>query len=75
MPAAVWPGLVHRLDRYTTGCLAMAKDVAAQQALQLQFKERTVEKRYLALVRLPASCPRWGRCWWTSPSPGTGWTA
>jgi len=57
IPAPIWPGLVHRLDRYTTGCLAMAKDVGSQQALQVQFKERTVEKRYLALVRLSRKLP------------------
>jgi 23S rRNA pseudouridine1911/1915/1917 synthase len=60
IPAPLWPGLVHRLDRYTTGCLAMAKDVGAQQALQVQFKERTVEKRYLALVRMSRKLPEVG---------------
>jgi len=60
IPAPVWPGLVHRLDRYTTGCLAMAKDVGTQQALQLQFKERSVEKRYLALVRMSRKLPEVG---------------
>jgi len=60
LPAPVWPGLVHRLDRYTTGCLAMAKDVGTQQALQAQFKERTVEKRYLALVRMSRKLPELG---------------
>jgi 23S rRNA pseudouridine1911/1915/1917 synthase len=60
VPAPVWPGLVHRLDRYTTGCLAMAKDVGSQQSLQLQFKDRTVEKRYLALVRMSRKLPEVG---------------
>ena len=60
VPAAAWPGLVHRLDRYTTGCLAMAKDAVAQQSLQLQFKERTVEKRYLAVVRGSRKLPEVG---------------
>ena len=60
LPAKVWPGLVHRLDRYTTGCLAMAKDVGTQQSLQAQFKERTVEKRYLALVRMSRKLPELG---------------
>jgi 23S rRNA pseudouridine1911/1915/1917 synthase len=59
-PAPVWPGLVHRLDRYTTGCLVMAKDQAAQAALQAQFKERTVEKRYLAVVRMSRKLPELG---------------
>lgn len=60
IPAPIWPGLVHRLDRYTTGCLAMAKDVGTQQSLQAQFKERTVEKRYLALVRMSRKLPELG---------------
>jgi len=59
-PAIIWPGLVHRLDRYTTGCLAMAKDLAGQQSLQAQFKERTVEKRYLAVVRMSRKLPELG---------------
>ena len=60
LPAAAWPGLVHRLDRYTTGCLAMAKDVGTQQSLQTQFKDRTVEKRYLAIVRFSRKLPEVG---------------
>jgi 23S rRNA pseudouridine1911/1915/1917 synthase len=46
-----WPGLVHRLDRYTSGCMAMAKDEEAKNCLQAQFKARTVEKTYLAFAR------------------------
>jgi len=42
-------GLVHRLDRDTSGCLVVAKTEAALQALQAQWKGRTVEKAYLAL--------------------------
>jgi 23S rRNA pseudouridine1911/1915/1917 synthase len=60
IPAPLWPGLVHRLDRYTTGCLAMAKDQPSQAALQAQFKERTVEKRYLAVVRMSRKLPELG---------------
>lgn len=55
-----WPGLVHRLDRYTTGCLCLAKTAGAQRALQVQFKARTVEKRYLALVRHSPRLPELG---------------
>ncbi len=55
-----WPGLVHRLDRYTTGCLCLAKTAEAQRALQAQFKARTVEKRYLALVRHSPRLPQLG---------------
>lgn len=58
--APLWPGLVHRLDRYTTGCLATAKDAQAQASLQNQFKDRTVEKRYLALVRNSRKLPELG---------------
>lgn len=55
-----WPGLVHRLDRYTTGCLCLAKTAEAQRAIQAQFKARTVEKRYLALVRHSPRLPQLG---------------
>jgi 23S rRNA pseudouridine1911/1915/1917 synthase len=44
------PGIVHRLDKDTTGCLAVAKNEQALVALQKAFKTRTVEKTYLALV-------------------------
>jgi 23S rRNA pseudouridine1911/1915/1917 synthase len=55
-----WPGLVHRLDRYTSGCMAMAKDEDAKCFLQAQFKARTVEKTYLALVRHSRKLPEIG---------------
>ncbi len=42
-------GLVHRLDRDTSGCLVVAKTDAALAALQASFKARRVLKRYLAL--------------------------
>jgi 23S rRNA pseudouridine1911/1915/1917 synthase len=45
------PGIVHRLDKETSGLLVVAKTDAAQSALMRQFGERTVEKEYLALVR------------------------
>ena len=59
-PPAPWPGLVHRLDRYTTGCLCLSKDAGAQASLQAQFKARTVEKRYLALARDSRRLPELG---------------
>ena len=43
-------GIVHRLDRFTTGVLLVAKTDAAHQDLALQFSSRKVEKTYLALV-------------------------
>lgn len=45
------PGLVHRLDKDTTGALVVAKSDASLRALQRAFKSREVEKRYVALVR------------------------
>lgn len=42
-------GLVHRLDKETSGCLVVAKTEAALSALQAAFKRREVEKTYLAL--------------------------
>lgn len=44
------PGIVHRLDKETSGCLVVAKNDVAHQALSKQFAARTVEKVYLALV-------------------------
>ncbi|WP_225413500.1 RluA family pseudouridine synthase [Stigmatella hybrida] len=44
------PGIVHRLDKDTTGCMAVAKNEQALVALQKAFKTRAVEKTYLALV-------------------------
>lgn len=42
------PGIVHRLDKDTSGLLVVAKNDVTLQALQAQFVARTVEKRYLA---------------------------
>jgi 23S rRNA pseudouridine1911/1915/1917 synthase len=44
------PGIVHRLDRDTSGALVVAKSELAHQSLSAQFKGRIVRKRYLALV-------------------------
>jgi 23S rRNA pseudouridine1911/1915/1917 synthase len=44
------PGIVHRLDRETSGVLLVARTDAAHRALAEQFAGRTVEKVYLALV-------------------------
>ena len=68
------PGIVHRLDKETSGCLVVAKNDAALQALQRAFQARTVEKTYLALVHghppeagrlatLHGRHPRDRRCW------------
>jgi 23S rRNA pseudouridine1911/1915/1917 synthase len=52
-----WPGeteragIVHRLDRDTSGVILVARTVAAHEALAKQFRERDIQKHYLALVR------------------------
>ena len=47
-----WPGamLVHRLDMLTSGILLAAKTMEVYQQLQQQFTDRTVKKKYLAVV-------------------------
>ncbi len=45
------PGIVHRLDRDTSGLLMVARNDAAQAHLQALLKARRVKKRYLALVQ------------------------
>ena len=44
------PGIVHRLDRDTSGCLLVAKNDETHLALSRQFAERTTGKVYLAIV-------------------------
>lgn len=45
------PGIVHRLDKDTSGCLVIAKNDGAHQSLTAQFAARSTEKRYLAVVQ------------------------
>ncbi len=52
------PGIVHRLDKETSGILLIAKTPAAHQALQAQFKARAVRKLYLAVCVGDAQPPR-----------------
>ena len=47
------PGIVHRLDRKTSGLMVVARTDAAHRHLSRQFRDRRVEKEYMALV--------WGR--------------
>jgi len=49
------PGIVHRLDKETSGCLVVAKTDPAHRALSAQFADREVQKTYLALT---AGVPR-----------------
>lgn len=44
------PGIVHRLDKDTTGLMVVAKNDAAHVSISSQIEERTVRKEYLALV-------------------------
>ena len=44
------PGIVHRLDKYTSGVILVAKHDEAHRKLQEQFSSREVEKTYIALV-------------------------
>lgn len=55
MKKLVWddparPGIVHRLDKETSGIIIVAKNPATQKFLQRQFHDREVNKTYLALV-------------------------
>lgn len=43
-------GIVHRIDKETSGCLVIAKNPDVFVALQSQFKERTIKKTYMAIV-------------------------
>lgn len=44
------PGIVHRLDKNTSGVILLAKNQSAKYMLQKQFKQRTAKKIYVALV-------------------------
>lgn len=54
---AARPGIVHRLDRDTSGLMVVAKTEAALEHLRRQFKNRQVRKTYLALVHGRPSVP------------------
>ncbi len=53
------PGIVHRIDKDTSGLLAVAKNDAAHQALSAQLKDRSLTRTYLAFC-------------WGAPTPRTG---
>lgn len=44
------PGIVHRLDRNTTGCLVVAKNDTTHWKLSRQFADRTTKKTYIAII-------------------------
>jgi len=45
------PGIVHRLDKDTSGCIVVAKTDITHKALVAQFKERSTKKQYLCVVQ------------------------
>lgn len=53
------PGIVHRLDKDTSGLIVIAKNDLAREYIAAQFKSRTVSKRYLVLVK-GRLCPQQG---------------
>ncbi|MEE2656623.1 MAG: RluA family pseudouridine synthase [Chloroflexota bacterium] len=53
------PGIVHRLDKDTSGLMLVAKNDAAHHSLAMQLQKRIIHKHYLALV-------------WGKPNPATG---
>lgn len=50
-PALIRPGIVHRLDRETSGLLVVAKENIVHVALAKAFERRQIKKKYLALVK------------------------
>jgi 23S rRNA pseudouridine1911/1915/1917 synthase len=56
---ALRPGIVHRLDKWTSGLLVVAKHAKAHTGLALQFQDRTIRREYQALV-------------WGIPDPASG---
>jgi 23S rRNA pseudouridine1911/1915/1917 synthase len=76
------PGIVHRLDRDTSGLLIVAKEDRAHAGLGRQFEDRTVSKEYLAITygaphatattsRAPSACTRPSARRWPSAAPRT----
>ncbi len=49
-PGNVYVGLVHRLDRPTSGAMVLARTSKAARRLSQAFRDRTIQKRYIALV-------------------------
>ena len=69
------PGVVHRLDKDTSGVLVLAKDDQAHHSLQEQFQARTVEKTYRALVwGAPPDEGEWRTAFGRSPRSRTKFT-
>ncbi len=58
------PGIVHRLDRLTSGVMVLGRTMQALNELKRQFKAREVSKRYIALVH---GAPRFDSDWCSEP--------
>jgi 23S rRNA pseudouridine1911/1915/1917 synthase len=61
--APLRPGIIHRLDKDTSGVMVVARTPFARMALSRQFKDRTVTKSYLAIVRGLVSRERFTLSW------------
>jgi 23S rRNA pseudouridine1911/1915/1917 synthase len=74
---ALRPGIVHRLDRDTTGLLVAAKDEPTLVGLQAQFKRHSIHRAYVALVdgSLPAESGRWATRYGRDPRHRTRFTS
>ncbi len=66
------PGVVHRLDRETSGLLLLARTDSALLALKAQFRSRSVRKRYLALCSGSPPRESWSCERPLGPAPGGG---
>lgn len=59
-PGMTGPVIVHRLDMATSGLIVAAKSKEVHKALQAQFKERSIKKRYIALLDGTLALPKHG---------------
>ncbi|WP_417380470.1 RluA family pseudouridine synthase [Gimesia sp.] len=51
IPSLLRPGIVHRLDQFTSGILIVAKEHLGHRSLSIQFQQNRISKSYLAIVR------------------------
>ncbi|MEX0668197.1 MAG: RluA family pseudouridine synthase [Candidatus Saccharimonadales bacterium] len=68
-PQSPRSGIIHRLDRDTSGLLLVARNTKAREYFQNQFKQRLVEKYYLAAVRGKLKLPQARLEWPIARSP------
>lgn len=70
-PGKAYVGLVHRLDRPVGGLMVLARTSKAAARLSAAFRDRRVDKRYLALVERPLPEPEGRSEGWLVPGRGT----